>query len=115
MYLFSVERYLQELSLYRPDIVKVCQETVKNIHYDMDFIRLDDKIFRNCPQESIDYAVMEKTKDAVVATMDIGWNDVGAWSSLWELGKKTPLVMLSRETSFATRQKIVIFILSLDW
>lgn len=31
---------------------------------------------------------MEKTKDAVVATMDIGWNDVGAWSSLWELGKK---------------------------
>ncbi|HAY5199123.1 TPA: mannose-1-phosphate guanylyltransferase/mannose-6-phosphate isomerase [Escherichia coli] len=88
MYLFSVERYLQELSLYRPDIVKVCQETVKNIHYDMDFIRLDDKIFRNCPQESIDYAVMEKTKDAVVATMDIGWNDVGAWSSLWELGKK---------------------------
>ncbi|EHC4313180.1 cupin domain-containing protein, partial [Escherichia coli] len=69
-------------------IVKVCQETVKNIHYDMDFIRLDDKIFRNCPQESIDYAVMEKTKDAVVATMDIGWNDVGAWSSLWELGKK---------------------------
>ncbi len=115
MYLFSIERYLQELSLYRPDIVKVCLETVKNIHYDMDFIRLDDKIFRNCPQESIDYAVMEKTKDAVVATMDIGWNDVGAWSSLWELGKKDSSVMLSRETSSATRQKIVIFILSLDW
>ncbi|EFD1057954.1 mannose-1-phosphate guanylyltransferase/mannose-6-phosphate isomerase [Escherichia coli] len=90
MYLFSVERYLQELALYRPDIVKVCQETVNNIHYDMDFIRLDEKIFRNCPEDSIDYAVMEKTKDAVVATMDIGWNDVGAWSSLWELGEKDP-------------------------
>ena len=111
MYLFSVERYLQELSLYRPDIVKVCQETVKNIHYDMDFIRLDDKIFRNCPQESIDYAVMEKTKDAVVATMDIGWNDVGAWSSLWELGKKDSsgnvitgdIVCHETENSFQTR------------
>lgn len=54
----------------------------------MDFIRLDDKIFWNCLQEFIDYAVMEKTKDAVVATMDIGWNDVGAWFLLWELGKK---------------------------
>lgn len=56
---------------------------------DLDFIRINKDAFCACPDESIDYAVMEKTNDAVVIPMDAGWSDVGSWSSLWEMSNKT--------------------------
>jgi mannose-1-phosphate guanylyltransferase len=51
-------------------------------------VRVDEAAFLACPDESIDYAVMEKTADAVVVPMDAGWSDVGSWSSLWEISTK---------------------------
>lgn len=45
---------------------------------DLDFIRVDEEAFLACPEESIDYAVMERTADAVVVPMDAGWSDVGS-------------------------------------
>lgn len=53
--------------------------------FDLDFIRINEEAFASCPDESIDYAVMEHTSDAVVIPMDAGWSDVGSWSSLWEV------------------------------
>ncbi|HGB3605143.1 TPA: sugar phosphate nucleotidyltransferase, partial [Salmonella enterica subsp. enterica serovar Monschaui] len=50
--------------------------------------RINETEFINCPEESIDYAVMEKTKDAVVLPIDVGWSDVGSWSSLWDISQK---------------------------
>jgi mannose-1-phosphate guanylyltransferase/mannose-6-phosphate isomerase len=52
---------------------------------DLDFVRIDRAAFDQCRSESIDYAVMEKTKDAVVVPLDAGWSDVGSWSSLFEV------------------------------
>ncbi len=57
---------------------------------DLDFIRVDEEAFLACPEESIDYAVMERTADAVVVPMDAGWSDVGSRSSLWEISAHTP-------------------------
>lgn len=57
---------------------------------DLDFIRVDEAAFVACPEESVDYAVMEQTADAVVVPMDAGWSDVGSWSSLWEISNHTP-------------------------
>ena len=88
MFLIKASRYLHELNQYRPDIYKACKQALKHTTYDKDFIRLDADIFRACPDESIDYAVMEKTTDAVVMPLDAGWNDIGAWSSLWEVNEK---------------------------
>ncbi|VDZ99435.1 mannose-1-phosphate guanylyltransferase [Salmonella enterica subsp. enterica] len=51
---------------------------------------VDEEAFLACPEESIDYAVMERTADAVVMPMDAGWSDVGSWSSLWEISAHTP-------------------------
>ncbi|HFO6487725.1 TPA: mannose-1-phosphate guanylyltransferase/mannose-6-phosphate isomerase, partial [Escherichia coli] len=62
--------------------------STKNLNTDLDFIRVDEHSFSNCPDESIDYAVMEQTSDAVVVPMNAGWSDVGSWSSLWEISKK---------------------------
>ncbi len=56
---------------------------------DLDFIRVDEEAFLACPEESVDYAVMERTADAVVVPMDAGWSDVGSRSSLWEISAHT--------------------------
>jgi mannose-1-phosphate guanylyltransferase/mannose-6-phosphate isomerase len=49
---------------------------------DLDFTRIDAKAFDPCPSDSIDYAVMEKTADAVVVPLSAGWSDVGSWAAL---------------------------------
>ncbi|ROR07721.1 mannose-1-phosphate guanylyltransferase/mannose-6-phosphate isomerase [Erwinia sp. JUb26] len=87
MFLFSAKRYLQELSVFRPDILEACQHAIAEVKIDavQDFIRVNRDAFSTCPDESVDYAVMEKTNDAVVIPLDAGWNDVGSWSALWEV------------------------------
>ncbi|WP_163131629.1 mannose-1-phosphate guanylyltransferase/mannose-6-phosphate isomerase [Agarivorans sp. Alg241-V36] len=88
MFLFKASRYLEELTRCRSDIAQVCRQAMANTTKDQDFIRLDAEVFAQCPDESIDYAVMEHTKDAVVVPLDAGWNDIGSWSSLWEVNAK---------------------------
>lgn len=85
MFLFKASRYLAELKAFRPDIYAACEKALGKVNPDMDFVRVDKEAFIACPDDSIDYAVMEKTKDAVVVPMDAGWSDVGSWSSLWEI------------------------------
>jgi mannose-1-phosphate guanylyltransferase len=90
MFIFRAKTYLDELAKYRPDILDACQNAFSNIEKDacQDFIRVDKEAFLACPDESIDYAVMEKTAEGVVIALDAGWNDVGSWSSLWEVNPK---------------------------
>jgi mannose-1-phosphate guanylyltransferase len=90
MFLFRAGRYLEELKKYRPDIFSACEQAMNATDPDLDFIRVAEEPFLACPDESIDYAVMEKTADAVVVPMDAGWSDVGSWSSLWEISAHTP-------------------------
>ncbi|MGB0998689.1 MAG: mannose-1-phosphate guanylyltransferase/mannose-6-phosphate isomerase [Pseudomonadales bacterium] len=91
MFLFKASRYLEELKTFRPDIYQACLNSVANTSTDLDFIRIDHEAFKGCPSESIDYAVMENTSDAVVVPLDAGWNDIGSWSSLWEVCDKDDL------------------------
>lgn len=88
MFLFKASRYLAELEQYAPDILKACQSAIETSTQDLDFTRLNKDIFEHCPDNSIDYAVMENTKDAVVVAMDANWSDVGSWSALWEVNDK---------------------------
>lgn len=88
MFLFRATRFLSELKKFRPDIYLSCEQAVGTIDPDLDFVRVDKSSFLACPSDSIDYAVMEKTADAVVVPMDAGWSDVGSWSSLWDISDK---------------------------
>ncbi|EKT61274.1 mannose-1-phosphate guanylyltransferase/mannose-6-phosphate isomerase [Providencia sneebia] len=88
MFMFKASRYLKELSLFNPNIVLSTENALNNAVSDLDFIRLNKDAFEACPSESIDYAVMEHTKDAAVVPLDAKWSDVGAWSSLWEVSDK---------------------------
>jgi mannose-1-phosphate guanylyltransferase/mannose-6-phosphate isomerase len=83
MFVFKAARYLQELEKFRPDILAAARAAWQQRKSDLDFCRLQTEAFAACPSESIDYAVMEKTADAAVVPVDMGWNDVGSWSSLW--------------------------------
>ena len=82
MFLFRARRYLQELERFAPEMARVCEAAFRGAKSDLDFTRIDAASFEACPADSIDYAVMEKTADAVVVALDAGWSDVGSWSSL---------------------------------
>ncbi len=88
MFLFRASRYLDELRQFRPDIYQACQQAMQVIEPDLDFVRVNKDAFMQCPDDSVDYAVMEKTADAVVVPMNAGWSDVGSWSSLWDISEK---------------------------
>ena len=85
MFMFRASRYLEELEHYQPKMLTVCQNAFTSMVSDLDFERLDETAFAACPADSIDYAVMEKTDRAVVIPLAAGWNDIGAWSALWDV------------------------------
>ena len=86
MFMFKASRFLSELESFNPQMLEACQKAHATLQRDIDFLRLDAELFAACPSDSIDYAVMEKTADAAVIPLDAGWNDVGSWSSLWDVG-----------------------------
>ncbi len=88
MFMFRAKRYLQELEKFRPDILDACRRAMANVKEGNDFISIDKDDFIACPDESVDYAVMEQTDAAVVVPLDAGWSDVGSWSALWEVNDK---------------------------
>jgi mannose-1-phosphate guanylyltransferase/mannose-6-phosphate isomerase len=82
MFMFRARAYLAELGKFAPEMLKACEAAVAAAKSDLDFTRLSAATFGACPSDSIDYAVMEKTADAVVVPLDAGWSDVGSWSAL---------------------------------
>lgn len=88
MFMFKVDIYLNELQKYAHDIYETCMASMQGFKADFDFIRIDRELFKKCRSESIDYAVMEQTKDAVVIQLDAEWSDVGSWSALWDIQNK---------------------------
>lgn len=88
MFLFRASRYLEELARFQPAILAAVREAFAKARRDGDFVRLDKEAFAKSPSDSIDYAVMEKTDAAMVLPVDIGWNDVGSWSALWDVAER---------------------------
>lgn len=87
-FMFKASVFLNELKQHSPDIYRQCELSMKGISHDYDFIRVGVEEFLKCPDDSVDYAVMEHTKHGVVVPMDAGWSDVGSWSALWEVSDK---------------------------
>lgn len=88
MFLFRASVYLEQLALHRSEMIPSCKEALRSAAVDLDFIRLGAEAFGECPDDSIDYAVMEKTDKAVVVPLDAGWSDVGAWAALWQVNSQ---------------------------
>ncbi|NNJ93345.1 MAG: mannose-1-phosphate guanylyltransferase/mannose-6-phosphate isomerase [Halobacteria archaeon] len=85
IFLMRADKWLQAMGQFQPDIVAACRAAMDAGKQETDFYRVDQASFSACPSDSIDYAVMEKTEDAVVIPISAGWSDVGAWPALWNI------------------------------
>jgi mannose-1-phosphate guanylyltransferase/mannose-6-phosphate isomerase len=118
MFLFRASRYLEELERFRPDIVAAVRAAFTEARQDGDFVRLDKDAFAASPSDSIDYAVMEKTAHAMVLPVDIGWNDVGSWSALWDVAERDAggnahhgdVIAVDTRNSYAYAQRLVALV-----
>ena len=88
MFLFRADAVLAEMDVLAPDIARACRLAVAQSVADLDFLRLDAAAFAACPENSIDYAVMEQTQRGAMIPLDAGWNDLGSWDALWQAGAK---------------------------
>ncbi|WP_417529242.1 mannose-1-phosphate guanylyltransferase/mannose-6-phosphate isomerase [Marinomonas shanghaiensis] len=88
MFLFSAKAYLDELALHRADIFQAVSQAYAQRSDDLDFVRIDAELFSRCPEESIDFAVMEPTKKAKVVPYVGDWSDIGAWDALYDYADK---------------------------
>lgn len=88
MFMFTASSILDELEHLSQPIYAAVKQSVAKGTRDLDFCRLDSAAFTASPSDSIDYAVMEKTAKAVVVPLDASWNDVGAWSALWDIKER---------------------------
>ena len=88
MFMFKASTLIDELTTYSSDIVKAVSASVDKATIDLGFIRLEKQAFESSPSDSIDYALMEKSNNVVVVPLGTGWNDIGSWSALYEIGNK---------------------------
>lgn len=122
MFLFKASSYLNELKAHRPDIYSACESSMADTLPDQDFIRVNKEAFEKCPDDSVDYAVMEKTSQAVVVPMDCGWSDVGSWSALWDIEEKTAegnvfkgdVLNVNTSNSYVNAQEKLVAVVGLD-
>ena len=99
MFMIRADRYLEELKRFSPEMYAACEAAMADTQSDMDFIRVNKEAFEQCPEDSIDYAIMEPLTaeplstsegepQVVVAPLEAGWSDVGSWSALWDIADK---------------------------
>ncbi len=88
IFLFKSSTILREMEKFEPEIIKTCKESLKKGQYDLDFFRINSKAFKKCKDMPIDVAVMEKTNLGSVLRLEVGWDDIGSWKSVWENSKK---------------------------
>ena len=84
IFVFRARRYLEELQAARPDMAAAVERAHAGRRQDMDFLRVDSAAFHACPSESVDYAVMEKTRAAAMVPLAAGWSDIGSWDGVWK-------------------------------
>lgn len=88
MFVFKASVFLEELKTFAPEMYSLSAASFENALVESDFVRLDKASFEKIKGDSIDYAVMEKTKKGKVVKLNAGWNDVGSWAALWDIQKK---------------------------
>lgn len=88
MFVFRASVFIAELEKHNKAILNACMTAFEKAKTDLDFIRIDRDAFAKSPEDSIDYAVMERTSNAVMVPLDAGWSDLGSWSSVWDVMKK---------------------------
>ncbi len=88
IFLFPVNRFLEEVAVHAPRVFAACRDAFAHAMHDGECVLLDDQAYAQAPNISIDYAVMEHTKNAAVVPLSCGWSDAGTWNALWRMAPK---------------------------
>jgi mannose-1-phosphate guanylyltransferase/mannose-6-phosphate isomerase len=115
-FLFHAGTMLAEIERFEPGIAEAAKAAVAGLTRDLDFLRLAADPFASAPKKSIDYAVMERTELAAVVPADLGWSDIGSWSTVWDVldrdkeGNATdgPVVVLDTRNSLVRAEESVL-------
>jgi mannose-1-phosphate guanylyltransferase/mannose-6-phosphate isomerase len=116
MFVFTTESFLNQLQAHCPECYAATRKSFENGRTDIDFLRVDARTFSQSPNISIDYAIMEKSKDVVCVPLNAGWSDVGCWRSYWEAKEKDAegnshvgdaMAIATRDTLIYSQDKLV--------
>lgn len=88
MFLFSASTFLQELLLHDAALYQAIKSAFRSSTVDGQYIRPNKEAFEQVIPDSIDYAVMEKTSNGAVVSLQSAWSDVGSWDALMALYEK---------------------------
>lgn len=88
MFCFKASTYLDQLKKLRPEIYRICKSSIDSSIQDLDFLRVNGEIFKNCPSESIDNAILENISNSLVIPLKSKWSDIGSWNSLYDFSQK---------------------------
>lgn len=83
IFVWNVSTIFSQLRRYAPQIAGVMDELALSFGTPGEADALE-RLFPTCDRISIDYAVMEKSDDIYVISGDLGWSDLGSWSSVRE-------------------------------
>lgn len=84
IFMFKASAYLSELKSHHHEMYDACLLAFESRYKDLDDYKFDTEIFSAIPDDSIDYAVLEKSENVMCAPVEMGWNDLGAWNSIAE-------------------------------
>jgi len=88
MFVFKATQIIKEIEIHTPDVLNYCKKSLEEKILDLDFQRLNKNAFKDCPNVSIDVAVMEKTSLGTVLPLEANWTDIGSWDAVWKISKK---------------------------
>lgn len=122
MFVFKAATFIEELKVHSPEMAQLSIESFEKAKIDEDFIRLDKDSFSQIKGDSIDYAVMEKTKLGKIVKLDAGWDDVGSWSALYDISQKDgnqnavkgDVIMLDTKSSYIRGGKRTVATIGLE-
>jgi len=78
MFLFSIQTFWDQLHAHSPQLSSLFESNLKTVL----------ECFHELPDLSIDYAIMEKSKDILLYPLAVSWSDVGCWDSVYEVMEK---------------------------
>ncbi len=85
IFVLNTRTFIEELARLEPRMLEATRLALEKAEDDLGCLRLNKAAFAQSPSISVDYAVMEKTSSAAMLPIDVGWNDVGSWQSLWDI------------------------------
>lgn len=110
IFMFSARQVLAEMQKLAPAVTEAAGDAVAQGRKDLDFVRLDKVAFERAPDISIDYAIMEKTKNAAAVSSSFAWSDMGSWDAIWKVGEKDTEgnLTVGNATVLNTRDSLII-------